>query len=234
MASRSQDAEALLQALSNANVHLRELQLLPSCTAEVQEAAELVSLELVTALSLLTAQRPMPPRPKPAPAVAAPVHFPPLSSSPPTPPPAAPDTPAAAPQLPLDVAVRAATGQLAAAADDFMPPYLVNKMRQQQNGKQQQLAAHAFPSLGGGGVASSAGAAGAWGRGRPPTLVAQQPVRACAVPRLIGPDASLPCRHGLPTHRVHLLLRHSLLAAPCNASPRARRRGALATASRAR
>ena len=199
MASRSQDSEALLQALNNAKAHLCELQLLPSCTGEVAEAAELASLELVKAFSLLARadapQRPAPRRPKPAPAVAAPVHVsPPTSSSPPpSSPPSAPDTPAAAPQLPLDVAVRAATGQLAAAADDFLPPYLVNKMRQQQNGKQQQLALQEFPSLGGGGgVASSAGAAGAWGRGRPPTLVAQQPVRGCAASRLVAPSCLAP------------------------------------------
>ena len=196
MASRSQDSEALLQALNNAKAHLCELQLLPSCTGEVAEAAELASLELVKAFSLLARadapQRPAPRRPKPAPAVAAPVHvLPPTSSSPPpSPPPLAPDTPAAAPQLPLDVAVRAATGQLAAAADDFLPPYLENKMRQQQNGK--QLAPHDFPSLGGGGVASSAGAAGAWGRGRPPTLVAQQQVCSRAASRLVAPSRLAP------------------------------------------
>jgi len=176
----------LLQTLCNANLRLRDLQLLKSCSEEVLGASELVSIELMKALSLLArAQAPLrpvsprlepAPRPEPAPAVAAPVYLPPRSPSPPPLPPPAPDKPAVAPQPPpLDVAVGASTGQLPACADDFLPPYLVNKMRQQQNaaGFGRKLASEDFPSLGGGPVASSA-AAGAWGRGRPPTLVAPQ------------------------------------------------------------
>ena len=114
----SYDSEALVQALSNANVHLRKLQLLPSCSAEVQEAAEDVSLELVKALSLVSrseaAQRLTPPPVEAVPVTFAPFDAPSPLDSPPLP----PDTPAAAP-LPLAAAVRAAT-ELTAAADDFV------------------------------------------------------------------------------------------------------------------
>jgi hypothetical protein len=116
-------SEELLQALSNANLRLRQLQLLPSCSGDVQLAAESVSLELEKALSLVARadSRPAPPAARaaspPAPVACVPPLVPPPSA--PAEPPRAPDTPKA-PPLPLAAAVRAATAT--AENDDGIPP----------------------------------------------------------------------------------------------------------------
>ena len=202
---------------------LRELQLLPSCSAEVLHASESVSLELAKALSLVARTEPREPRPRPTPrpAKAAPQQapaavVPPLVPPPSASPPRAPDTP----HLPLAEAVRAATA--AAPEEDFLPPWLANKNRQKQSAAP-QLAPQDFPSLSGGAVSSPA--AGAWGRGRPPALAARPQVRgsgACVwqcVDAVIAPRrhqvmrcSALPQRRSRPLRPLAALRRAQLPA----------------------
>jgi hypothetical protein len=231
-------SEELLQALSNANLRLRQLQLLPSCSGDVQLAAESVSLELEKALSLVARadSRPAPPAARtaspPAPVACVPPLVPPPSA--PAEPPRAPDTPKA-PPLPLAAAVRAATAP--AGNDDGIPPWLANKNRQKHGGgpSPAQLAPQEFPSLASGGAASSAAAPGAWGRGRPAALAAPPRVRASAhcmhlayraLTRSLGAF-----RHRLTRSPVSRLLRCRCLAACLRAQRRLKRRGDSAATS---